>query len=82
MKSRQFSGIRAKVPSACIRCCEKDFPITKASWEPESHLAHAPRVLEENLRHVATEDKLCKGARSEEAAQPIDGVLEDSWGCI
>ena len=35
----------------------KGFPITKASWEPESHLANAPQVLEEYLRRVAVEDK-------------------------
>ena len=35
----------------------KGFPITEASWEPESHLANAPQVLEEYLRRVAVEDK-------------------------
>ena len=35
----------------------KGFPITEASWEPESHLANAPQVMEEYLRRVATEDK-------------------------
>ena len=57
----------------------KGFPITEASWAPESHLANAPQVLEEYLHRVAAEDKLWR-RRSEEAPQPIDGVLEDSWG--
>ena len=35
----------------------KGFPITEASWEPESHLANAPQVMEEYLRRVAIEDK-------------------------
>ena len=28
------------------------YPITEASWEPESHLRHAPQVLEDYLRRV------------------------------
>ena len=36
----------------------KGFPITEASWAPESHLANAPQVLEEYLHRVAAEDKL------------------------
>ena len=32
----------------------KDYPITKASWEPESHLCNAPQILEDYLRHVTT----------------------------
>ena len=39
----------------------KGFPITEASWAPESHLANAPQVMEEYLRHVATEDKPWRG---------------------
>ena len=35
----------------------KGFPITEASWEPESHLANTPQVMEEYFRRVATEDK-------------------------
>ena len=35
----------------------KGFPITEASWEPESHLANAPQVMEEYLRRVTTKDK-------------------------
>ena len=32
----------------------KGYPITKASWEPESHLHNAPHILEDYLRHVTT----------------------------
>ena len=35
----------------------KGFPITEASWEPQSHLSNAPQVMEEYLHRVATEDK-------------------------
>ena len=35
----------------------KGYPITEASWEPESHLANAPQVMEEYLRRVTTKDK-------------------------
>ena len=31
----------------------KGYPLHEATWEPESHLANAPDVLEEYLRHVA-----------------------------
>ena len=30
----------------------KGYPITEASWEPESHLRNAPQVLEDYLRRV------------------------------
>ena len=30
----------------------KGYPITKASWEPESHLQNAPLILENYLHHV------------------------------
>ena len=32
----------------------KDYPITEASWEPESHLCNAPSILEDYVCHVAT----------------------------
>ena len=35
----------------------KGFPITKASWEPKSHFANAPQVMEEYLHRVNREDK-------------------------
>ena len=33
----------------------KGYPITDASWEPESHLRNAPHILEECLHRVAIE---------------------------
>ena len=33
----------------------KGYPITEASWEPESHLCKAAQILEEYLCHVAAE---------------------------
>ena len=35
----------------------KGYPITEASWEPESHLHNAPLILEDYLRHVGTQDQ-------------------------
>ena len=34
----------------------KGYPITKASWEPESHLQNALLILEDYLCHVGAED--------------------------
>ena len=34
----------------------KGYPVTKASWEPESNLQHAPRILEDYLLRIATID--------------------------
>ena len=31
----------------------KGYPLTEASWEPESHLQNAPLILEDYLRRVA-----------------------------
>ena len=33
----------------------KGYPITEASWEPESHLCNAPQILEEYLLRIAAE---------------------------
>ena len=33
------------------------YPITEASWEPESHLRNAPLILEDYLRRVGAEDQ-------------------------
>ena len=30
----------------------KGYPLHEATWEPKSHLANAPNILEEYLRHV------------------------------
>ena len=32
----------------------KGYPITEASWEPESHLHNDPQILEDYLCHVTT----------------------------
>ena len=32
----------------------KGYPITEASWEPESHLRNAPQIFEDYLGCVAT----------------------------
>ena len=32
----------------------KGYPLTEATWEPESHLEHAPQILEDYLRRVST----------------------------
>ena len=31
----------------------KGYPLTEASWEPESHLQNAPLILEDYLRRIA-----------------------------
>ena len=35
----------------------KGYPITEASWEPESHLHNAPQILEDYLLRVGVEDR-------------------------
>ena len=35
----------------------KGYPITEASWEPESHLVNAPLILEGYLRRIGAEDQ-------------------------
>ena len=35
----------------------KVYPITEASWEPESHLQNAPLILEDYLHCVGVEDQ-------------------------
>ncbi len=35
----------------------KGYPITEASWEPESSLQHAPAILEDYLRRVAAHQR-------------------------
>ena len=42
----------------------KGYPITEASWEPESHLRNAPQILEEYLRHVVAETSVRRGQRN------------------
>ena len=33
----------------------KGYPLTEASWEPVSHLDHAPLILEDYLRRISEE---------------------------
>ena len=35
----------------------KGYPITEASWEPESHLWNAPLMLEDYLRYVGAKNQ-------------------------
>ena len=35
----------------------KGYPLSEATWEPEAHLDHAPRILEEYLRRVNHSDQ-------------------------
>ena len=35
----------------------KGYPLHEATWEPESHLANAPNILEEYLRHVSARNR-------------------------
>ena len=35
----------------------KGYPITEASWEPESHLQNAPLILEEYLRRITADQR-------------------------
>ena len=35
----------------------KRYPITEASWEPESHLRNAPLILEDYLHRVGVENQ-------------------------
>ena len=45
----------------------KGYPITEASWEPESHFQNAPLILEDYLRYV----------KAKEARRRVDGGLEE-----
>ena len=35
----------------------KEYPITEASWEPESHVQNATLILEDYLHRVGSEDQ-------------------------
>ena len=41
----------------------KGYPLTEASWEPVSHLEHAPLILEEYLRKIAKSGGLRRRAQ-------------------
>ena len=53
----------------------KGYPITKASWEPESNLRNAPDILEDYLHRVAEAENRRPWTR--EAGDVVDGVPED-----
>ena len=36
------------------------YPVTEASWEPESHLRNAPQILEDYLRRIAEKRQQCR----------------------
>ena len=36
----------------------KGYPVTEASWEPESHLQNAPLILEDYLRRIVTTEEV------------------------
>ena len=44
---------KGKGSSRLYQVLWKGYPITEASWEPESHLRNAPQILEDYLRRVA-----------------------------
>ena len=44
----------------------KGYPLTEASWEPESHLQNAPQILEDYLCRVAEADGTSNPLGSEE----------------
>ena len=50
----------------------KGYPITEASWEPESHLRNAPLILEDYLRRVRVEDQ---HVPTMEQRKPEEGLM-------
>ena len=71
---------KGKGPWCLYQVLWKGFPITEASWEPKLRTS---LMLLKSWRSTCTASPPRTshgGAGSEEAAQPIDGVLEDSWG--
>ena len=48
----------------------RGYPVTEASWEPESHLRNAPRILDEYLRRIAADQqekrRQTRGRKSDE----------------
>ena len=47
---------KGKGASRLYQVLWKGYPITEASWEPESNLLNAPDILEDYLRRVAEAD--------------------------
>ena len=52
----------------------KGYPITEASWEPESHLCNAPQILEEYLHRIAVETSVRR-------QQQNRGSQRTAWWC-
>ena len=48
----------------------KEYSITEASWEPESHLQNAPPILEDYLHCIRAEDQ---GIKIEGTGRRVDG---------
>ena len=70
---------KVKGASACIRCCAKVFPSPRLA----GNLNRTSPMLLKSWRSTCamSPPRTSRGgAGSEEAAQPIDGVPEDSWG--
>ena len=77
MKFRQFSSIRAKVFGADIKCCGKVFPSLRLVGSRN----RTSLMLLKSWRSTCATSPLRTsrdGAGSEEAVQPIDGVVDDS----
>ena len=53
----------------------KGYPITEASWEPESHIQNVPQILEDYLHHVRAEDQ--HRCRMEGTRRRCDGASEE-----
>ena len=54
----------------------KGYPITEASWEPESHLRNAPMILEDYLCRIAV-DQRGQRRRNRERNRPSGGAPEE-----
>ena len=42
----------------------KGYDLSEATWEPESHLANAPNILVDYLRHVQTLERSTQNRRA------------------
>ena len=54
----------------------KGYPITKASWEPESHLQNAVMILEDYLRQIVV-DQRGQRRQTKERNRPSGGAPKD-----
>ena len=53
-KVEAFLRCKGKSAQRLYRMLWRDCLITKASWEPKSHLKSAPQILEACLNHTST----------------------------